>query len=804
MMKRYVLLAAVVLALGYTCALAARIDVFPPNINLSNQLDRQQFIVVLTRDDGVTEDITQAANAHIGDDTIARLEGRTVLPAGDGKTELKVEHQGQSLSIPVEVTTASAARPISFKLDVMPVFMRAGCNTGGCHGSARGQDGFRLSLFGFDPDGDHFRLTRELGFRRINLAMPEDSLLLEKAIGTVQHTGGKRFDKDSPYYKTLRQWIEAGALNDAGAVPVVTAVDLYPPQAVLEGAGSKQPFLVRAKYADGSDRDVTDLAVFFSNNDNSAPISPEGLVTAAKRGEAFVLARFATTTVGSQVIVLPKGTPYTPPTLPPANYIDELVNAKLAKLRITPSGLCNDAAFIRRATLDIIGLLPTEAETLAFLADASPDKRAKLVDQLLARPQFAELWAMYWAEILMIRSTQQVSTKAAYLYSTWLTEKIAAGEPFDKIVRELLTASGGTFDSPAANFYQVETDPMKLTENVAQAFAGIRIQCAQCHNHPFDRWTMDDYYGFNAFFAQIARKPAEDDRETIVFNRGSGESRHPVGGRVMPPKFLGGAAADAQGDRREALAQWLTAPDNPYFAVSVANRLWAHYLGVGIVEPVDDVRVSNPPSNPQLYEALGRKLVEYKYDFRKLVRDICLSQAYQRATAANESNREDTRNFAHALDRRLRAEILLDCVSQVTETKDKFRGLPLGARAVQIADGAISDYFLTTFGRAPRESVSACDVNLSPTLSQALHLLNGQTLENKIRNGGAVKRLLAAGKSPEQVIETLYLRAFSRPPTDVEREKLKARVGDDPKLVPRRLDDLFWALLNSREFVFNH
>jgi hypothetical protein len=797
------MVSTVVCLWGIVSAQAATVAIYPPDINLNTRADRQPIVVVATRADGVTEDITQKAKISVADAAVARLEGRMVHPVADGKTELRVEHDGQNIAVPIEVRDAAAERPTSFQLDVMPVFMRAGCNSGACHGSARGQDGFMLSLFGYDPQGDYFRLTRELGFRRINLAEPADSLLLEKAVGSVPHTGGKRFEPDSDYYKTLIGWIEAGAPNDQGEVPHVTAVEIYPPAVVLEGIGSKQTMIARAKYSDGTDRDVTDLAVFFSNNDNAAPVSPDGVVTAAKRGEAFILARFATTTVGSQVLVLPAGVEYTPPP-PPANYIDELVNAKLQRLRISPSELCSDAAFIRRATLDIIGLLPTEAETAAFVADGDADKRAKLVDRLLQRPEFADIWAMQWAEILMIRSTQEVSTKAAYLYSTWLTEKIAAGEPLDAIVAELISASGGTFDQPSANFYQVETDPMKLTENVAQAFLGIRVQCAQCHNHPFDRWTMDDYYGFAAFFSQLGRKPAEDDRETIVFNRGSGETRHPLGNRVMPPKFLGGEAAETAGrDRRVVLAEWLTSADNPYFAPSVANRIWAHFFGLGIVEPVDDVRVSNPPSNPQLYEGLGRKLVEYKYDFRKLVRDICLSQAYQRSKAPNDSNRDDTRNFARALDRRLRAEILLDCVSQVTETKDKFRGLPLGARAVQIADGAISDYFLTTFGRAPRETVNACDVNVAPTLSQALHLLNGQTLESKIRGGGVVKRLLAEGKTPEQVIDALYRRCFSRPPTERELQSLRGMLGDE-KTVQQALEDVFWALLNSREFIFNH
>jgi hypothetical protein len=404
----------------------------------------------------------------------------------------------------------------------------------------------------------------------------------------------------------------------------------------------------------------------------------------------------------------------------------------------------------------------------------------------------------------MVKSNNQVSYKSAYLYNDWLTEQISNDVPIDEMVKELLTASGGTFRNPATNFYQVETDTLKTMENVAQTFMGIRVQCAQCHNHPFDRWTMDDYYGFAALFSQIGRKQGEDYRETIVFNSGGGEVRHPVDNRVMEPKFLGGPRPDAKGrDRRELLAQWLTSPENPFFANSVANRIWAHFFGIGIVDPVDDMRVSNPPTNPELLDTLGKKLIEYKYDFKKLVRDLCNSHAYQRSTTRNASNEKDERNFAHARVRRIQAEMLLDSISQVTGTKDKFSGLPLGARAVQIADGTTSNYFLTTFGRSPRETVCACEVVTDPTLSQSLHLLNGDTVENKIRSGGLVKSLLDAGKTPDDVIATLYVRCLSRKPSTEELAKVGKAVegAENPQVA---LEDIFWALLNSREFLFNH
>jgi hypothetical protein len=785
-------------------AATARLDVFPSEIRLQTGLARQQVIVVATRPNGVTEEVTARATITPPDVKLVRMQGSTLYPVADGQTALRAAYDGQTAAATVSVKAVTSVRPISFKLDVMPIFMRAGCNTGACHGSARGKDGFRLSLFGFDPQGDYYRLTREIGFRRLDLAVPQESLVLQKPIGAVPHSGGKRFDPSGEHYKTLLAWIQAGAANDVGPVPTVETIELFPHQLVLEGTGARQQMIVRAKYSDGSERDATSLATFYTNNDNSAPVTPEGVVTAASRGEAFVLARFDTKTVGSQAIVLPAGLRYTPPSDPPANYIDQHVSAKLQKVRILPSGICSDSVFLRRVMVDIVGQLPTEAEHRAFLADSSADKRAKLVDRLLARKEFAEIWALEWAQLLMIKSTPAVSYKSTYLYSTWLTEQIAKNVPLDRIVRELVAASGGTFSSPATNFYQIETDTLKTAENVAQVFMGARIQCSQCHNHPFDRWTMDDYYSFAAFFSQIGRKEGEDYRETIVFNRGSGEVNHPVGGRVMSPKFLGGPLADCAGrDRRQVMAQWLTAAENPFFAASVSNRIWAHFYGLGIVEPVDDVRVSNPPSNPELLETLAKKLVEYHYDFKKLVRDICLSQTYQRVTQTNPSNEADQRNFAHARVRRIPAEVLLDCVSQVTETKDKFPGLPLGARAVQIADGATTDYFLTTFGRSPRETVCACDVRTEPTLSQALHLLNGETIQNKIRAGDVVKRLLEGKKLPDEVIKTLYLRCLTREPTPEELAQIKKTLTGQANQKDA-LEDVFWALLNSREFCFQH
>ncbi|WP_233207318.1 MULTISPECIES: DUF1549 and DUF1553 domain-containing protein [Pirellulaceae] len=779
------------------------INVYPSSIELLTSRDSQRYIVVATRDDDVTLDVTAQATVALADESKVKRDGNLILPAADGETTLSVEYGGHKVEVPVKVEQASDERPVSFHLDVMSVFMRAGCNTGSCHGAARGKDGFRLSLFGFDPNGDYFRTTREQATRRINLANPESSLLLEKAIGAVPHTGGKLFDKDSEYYATLLRWLETGANQDEGEVPRCQNIEIYPPKAVLEGEGAQQSFIVKAFYSDGTTRDVTNLAVFMSNNDNSAPIDADGLCTASKRGEAFVMARFETHTVGSQVIVLPKELQYEKPQIA-GNYIDELVGAKLHKLRILPSEVCSDEEYLRRATVDITGKLPTEEEYQEFIADTSDDKRAKLVDRLLERKEFSEIWAMRWAELLMIKSTNTVSQKSAFLYYSWLTEQISNDVPLDQMVREILTASGGTFSSPATNYYEIERDTLKTAENVAQVFMGLRTQCAQCHNHPFDRWTMDDYYGFAAFFSQIGRKNTEDYRERIIYDRRSGDVRHLVDNRVMEPKFLGGVVPDMKGrDRREVLAEWLTAPENPYFASSVANRVWASFFGVGIVDPVDDVRVSNPASNPELYETLGNKLIEYNYDFKKLVRDICASTAYQRKTLPNDSNRSDTKNFAYAQVRRIPAEQLLDCISAATNHDEKFGGLPLGASAVQIADGRTSNYFLTTFGRSQRETVCSCEATTSPTLSQALHMLNGSATQGKISQGKLVEGWVKEGLSEDAIIEKIFIRCLSRKPSAEEREKLLATMKEEENK-QRGLEDIFWAVLNSREFMFNH
>lgn len=780
----------------------AAFEVFPGDVNLRTARDRQGVIVRVTEPNGVHRDVTAEAKFTLGDPTKAKVENGVVLPLADGETKLKIEWNDKSVEVPVKVEQALVEPPISFRLDVMPVFMKAECNR--CHGAARGQDGFRLSLWGFDPEGDHYRLTRELAGRRINLALPRESMLITKATGEAPHTGGKLFEKDSELANTLARWLEAGAPNDAKDVATLTKVEILPKQLLLESPGQQFKMTVRASYSDGSDRDVTSLALFLTSNESSAKIK-DGLITTGQRGEAFVMARFGTFTVGSQVIVIPKGLQYEWPQVEERNFIDQLVNQKLRNLRITPSELCNDETFLRRAYIDITGTLPTSEDVQKFVADQDAKKREKEIDELLGRKEFIDMWALKWSELLQIRTdnNNQGSYKATLNYYTWLRDQLEKKVPINIIARDLISANGSNLENPAANYYQIEQDPLKLAEDTAQAFFGIRIQCSQCHNHPFDRWTMEDYRGFVAFFTQVGRKNGEDPRERIIFNRGNGESKHPVGDRVIPPKFLGGENPDCTGkDRRQVLADWIASPQNPYFPAHIANLIWGQYMGRGIVEPVDDVRISNPASNPELLEELGKKIVEYNYDLRHIVRDVCTSRTYQLTTRPNESNALDERNFAHATIRRMRAEVLLDCISQVTETKDKYRGLPTGARAVEVADGKTSNYFLTTFGRATRENICSRE-EVGPTLSQALHLINGSTVEEKIAQGGVIKRLVDAKKTPREVVTELYLRSFGRFPTDVEMTHLEPHWGVSEEQ-PAVFHDVFWALLNAKEFMFNH
>ena len=716
----------------------------------------------------------------------------------------------------------SAEEAPSFQRDVMPILFRAGCNQGTCHGSARGKDGFMLSLFGYDAKGDYYRITQEMVGRRVNLAMPDQSLMLLKAIGKVPHTGGELFKKDTKYYKTLLAWIEAGAPDDAASVPQPVEITLTPDRIVFESGKGTQKTSVTARYSDGSRRDVTDLALFATNNPATAKIDKNGIVTAAGRGDTHVFARFNRFTIGTEVIVLPQDSNYTWTNPPAHNYIDEAVHERLQKLRMLPSEVCDDETFLRRIHLDLTGSLPTPKVYRDFMADTSKDKRSALIDRLLQSDGFTDLWTDLWAEMLRIKgggyAPSATDVKAADVYYEWIHEQIAKNRPLNEFVADQITGTGSNLTSGPANLYtmlvhDVKVTPKSLAADFSQLFTGVRIQCAECHNHPFDRWTQDDYYGWVSFFTGIQRKLGVEPREFYVFNDlSAAPARHLVDERPMMPTVLGGESSVPKGkDPRQALAAWLTSPNNELFTRNLANRLWAHFMGRGLVEPLDDMRVSNPPTNGPLLAALAKHLGESGFNLRGFVRDITTSRTYQLSARPNQTNADDTRQFSRSQLRRLRADVLLDAIVGATDGERGFVYFPKGTKAIQqyprtpgdTTRAMTGDPFFETFGRAGRASVCACDTKLEPTLSQALHMVAGDTVQSQISAGHVIEKHLKATTPPEGIIEDLYLRALSRKPKDKELNAMLELVGSDTR-DRKPYQDIFWSLLNSTEFIFNH
>lgn len=784
------------------------LHVYPPSIQLDSARDEQRLTATGRTVSGVTVDLTDRVRfSLLGEAAALRGEGGARLVArSDGETILLAEFEGLSARVPVRVRNAGTCPPVSFRNEVLPILTRAGCNAGSCHGAAAGKNGFALSLFAYDPAHDHFALTRQLRGRRIDPAQPELSLMLQKPGGLVTHKGGRKLPADGDQHARVRDWIAAGAGDDHKTAAALRGIAVLPDDAVLL-AGSSLHVQVLARYEDGSDRDVTDLALWSSSNDGAVAIDG-GVARAGNPGEAAVLARFGSYAVTAQVLVLADDAPFVWPEVPAANFIDTAIHRKLHKARVVPAELCSDEVFVRRLYLDLLGLLPPPAETRAFLADAAADKRARLIDALLARPEFAATQAMGWAEVLRVDS-ERMEPKGATLLSQWLRAQFAAHRPLDQVVRELLVAEGATFRSAPANFWLAADQPNLLAEHVAETLLGVRMQCAQCHNHPFENWTMDDYYGFAAFFGQLARKRGEDGAEWIVWNRGNGDVRHKRDNSVVRPRFLGGAVAEvaAGADRRAALADWLVA--SPGFARNIANRLWARLLGRGIVDPPDDVRVSNPPSHPELLQQLADLLVERHFDLRPLVAAICNSRTYQLSASgrATSSALFGSALFDRALVRRLPAEALLDAIAAVTGVASKYPGVPLGESAAGIASGRTSVRFLEVFGRPARESSCTCERRDEPTLGQTLHLINGDTIAQKLGDAQSrLRRALAAKQAPDGMLDDLFCAAFSRAPSSAERASLLAPVqaATDAAAVTAAWQDVYWAVLNSNEFLFQH
>ena len=716
---------------------------------------------------------------------------------------------------------AAAGGEVSFRRDVMPVLFRAGCNSGTCHGSARGQDGFHLSLFGYDPAGDFFRISQEMIGRRVNVAKPQQSLLLKKATGSVPHTGGRRFGENSQYYQTLLKWIEAGAPDDTDDVAETVGIELSRESILFDSADTTTQLRVTEISSDGSRRDVTSLARFHSNNGSVATITSDGRVAAAGAGDTNVFARFSRFTLGAEVIVLPSKKGFTWPDPPAVNYVDEAVFERLGNLRIAPSDLCDDETFLRRVTLDLTGRPPAPSEYSSFMKDERKDKRDRKIDQLIESDEFADLWTSLWAEQLRIKGGNYAPVgthiKAADSFYSWIRTQLRNDRPLNEFVSEMVTASGSNLSNGPANLYTMMVhaprfQPKSFAADFSQVFLGVQIQCAECHNHPFDRWTMNDYYGFVSFFTGMKRKPGVEPREQRIYCDSSAPpASHLIDQRPMPAKILGEVEpVSHEGDPRPALAAWLTSPHNQMFSRNMANRIWSHFFGRGVIEPVDDVRVSNPPSNPRLLSALSEHLVEHNFSLRELARDICRSRVYQLSSQPNDSNRLDTRQFSHARLRRLRADVLMDSVVAATGVTRRFSGFPEGTRAVDVyprvagdtARPQFGDQFFETFGRSGRASVCACETKKEPTLSQAMHLSVGNTIDPRL-TGSRVKDLMAAHDSPEKVIEGLFVVSLCRQPTLEESRALAGLVKDgaDPVI---SYQDIFWALLNSTEFAFNH
>ena len=728
-----------------------------------------------------------------------------------------------SLYLLVAYATTQAATPAvpSFRQDVMPVFFRAGCNAGACHGAAKGKDGFMLSLFGYDPAGDYHRIVHDIAGRRINVAIPERSLLLLKAIGSVPHTGGELFTTDSPYYRTLLEWIAAGAPDDAQDLPDTVGLEVSDESFVFEGNIINAQLRVMAQQDDGSKRDVTHLAIYHSNNPAVATIDEDGRVNAAGAGDTHVFARFNRFAIGASVTVL-KSDNFQWPDPTALNYIDTHIFDRLQKLRIAPSELCDDETFLRRVTLDLAARPPTVEEYRAFMADARPDKRTSKIDTLLTDDAFADLWTTLWAEQLRVMGTNYATDathiKAADTFYEWIRRQMRQGRPLNEFVSDMVTASGSNLSNGPVNLHTMlvpkpRIEPKALAADFSQVFLGVQLQCAECHNHPFDRWNMNDYYGFVSFFTGMARKPGAEPREKRIFwDSMRPSARHLVDGRPMPPKTLGATTSlNDDGDPRPALATWLTSPDNELFSRNLANRIWAQLMGRGIVHPVDDVRVTNPPVNEPLLADLARHLVASKFSLRSLVRDICTSHTYQLSSTPNDTNRRDSRQFSRAYLRRLRADVFIDSVVAVTGMPRNFSGFSQGTRAIDFyprpPDGTqqpnYGDDVFKCLGRSPRGSVSSSETKTAPTISQALHLSVGDTIQPRLSCNGVIQAHVDAQTSPSTVIEELFIRCLSRRPTVEELADFQKQIPMPP-VTPGPYEDIVWALLNSTEFMFNH
>ncbi len=787
---------------------AQSLQVSPATVVLDNPEGTQQVLVRMANS---AADLTRVATYQVLDPKVAIVDSTGLLqPKGEGKTMLVVRHAKSELQVPVVVSGLKTPAPVSFETQIMPILSKTGCNGGGCHGKAEGKNGFKLSIFGFDPDADHESLMKETRGRRIFPASPDSSLMLLKATGKIAHGGGRRMTTDSLHYQRLRRWIAEGAVGPAtNPGSEIQAIEVEPRDQILT-FDTVQQLRVTAIHADGKKRCVTLDAQYDSNAPTVAKVDPRGTIRAAEvPGQASILVRYLDHVTVCRVTIPRTGAPFPRP--PETNFVDRLAWDHLTRLGIAPSDVADDATFLRRVHLDTIGTLPTAAEARAFLTDKRPNKRRLLVDHLLNRSEYADYWAMKWSDLLRI-DRDAITPAGSVAVTRWLRKQFADNRPYDEFVREIVTARGGIADVGPAAIYKSIVTPEDLSRSFSQLFLGIRIQCAQCHHHPSDKWGQEDYYALAGFFTGIGRKATAGGGEVIFAQKGT-ELPHPRTKKPVPAKALGAPPVDLTKipDRRVVLARWMTTPDNPTFSRALANRLWSHYFGRGLVEPLDDLRATNPATNEPLLDALAKDLRDKKYDIKAFTRTLLNSRLYQLGSPAQISAKggdkfiPDEQNFSHAQPRSIPAEVLLDAISQASGVPEKFNGWPEGYRAIQIWDNRMPSYFFRIFGRPVRATVCECERSNEPSIAQALHLMNSEEITNKLRaRQGVVRRLANSKMTPTEIIDELYLSTLSRFPSEAERRVMLRVFTEAEGDRQAAVEDVLWALLNTRSFVYNH
>jgi len=791
----------------------AGVEVTPQTVTLSGARDARQLVVAGKYADGSARDLTAVVDATVEPAGVVDLQdGLYLRPVKNGTATVVVTANGSVTRVPVTVTGVDKPSPVSFRRDLIAAMNVGGCNAGACHGTPSGKNGFKLSLRGFDPAADFLQLTREQFGRRTDKHDPEASLLFLKGIGRVPHEGGQRFGATSIPGEMMLAWLAEGLKDDVPTLPSVKRVEVTPGARILKTPAKWQQLSVVAHFGDNSTRDVTRLTVFSSSDPSIADVTPAGLVEFKRAGEIAVLARYLEEMVSVRLTYLEPRDGFVWPNPPETNFVDTLVFAKLKQMSIAPSGLAEDYEFVRRAYLDCIGRMPTADEAKAFFADKDAKKREKLIDALVDMPEFADFWALKWADVLR-SSRKTIQVKGSYGMQAWLRAHFLKNTPMDKIVQEIITSNGNSYANPPANYYRIAKDPTALAETTAQLFLGVRMQCAKCHNHPFERWSQDDYYGMAAWFARVrtkpepgAAKPQGQGGAEVIFTARDGEVNQPRTGKQMKPRYIGTGDAEVKPgeDRRAVLAVWLTAPENAFFSKSVANRVWFHLMGKGIVDPVDDFRESNPSCNDELLDALAKDFAKNRFDMKRLVKTIMKSRTYQLSAQPNDFNKDDNKYFSHTVTKLLTAEQLLDAICDFTAMPEKFAGLPAGTRATQLPDGEVNHPFLKAFGQPARELACECERESDGNLAQALQLINGPTVNEKVRNpNNRLGQLLAAKKSDADVLADLYFAALGRAPFDDEKQIALDHVAkrEDKR---KAWEDVAWALINTREFLFRH